>query len=262
MQGRKAPVPPLRGQPSTRKGGKIGRSRVICHILYDTAEKVRQTNKQKGKFFMAGLKKFTLEATKNLIRHNQRTIKNPANVDIDSLRTINNYTLHPDRGISDYKYFVERKAQLYCYNRTDVKVAAGWIVTKPKDFPQEKQREFFKAVYCFLNERYGAENCIQAIVHNDESGQPHLHYVFIPVTKDLKHGGEKICANAVLNKEELRSFHPDLQKYLLDHGIKANVINGITQKNGGNKSVWQMKQERQREREYERAYTVERNSRW
>ncbi|MBU5249551.1 plasmid recombination protein [Coprococcus comes] len=211
---------------------------------------------------MAGLKKFTLEATKNLIRHNQRTIKNPANVDIDSLRTINNYTLHPDRGISDYKYFVERKAQLYCYNRTDVKVAAGWIVTKPKDFPQEKQREFFKAVYCFLNERYGAENCIQAIVHNDESGQPHLHYVFIPVTKDLKHGGEKICANAVLNKEELRSFHPDLQKYLLDHGIKANVINGITQKNGGNKSVWQMKQERQREREYERAYTVERNSRW
>lgn len=79
---------------------------------------------------MAGLKKFTLEATKNLIRHNQRTIQNPSNTDIDSSRTIANYQLHPDRGISDYKYFTERKAELYCYKRNDVKVAAGWIVTK------------------------------------------------------------------------------------------------------------------------------------
>lgn len=211
---------------------------------------------------MAAMKKFTLEATRNLIRHNERTIQNPSNTDIDSAKSLNNYALHPDREMSCYKYFLERKAELYCYKRADVKVTAGWIVTKPTDFPAERQREFFEAVYDFLNERYGTENCIQAIVHLDESGQPHLHYVFIPVTADKKHGGEKICANEVLNAEDLRSFHPDLQKYLLDKGIKANIMTGITKKQGGNKSVWQMKQERDREREHTYDRAQERRSRW
>lgn len=209
---------------------------------------------------MAAMKKFTLEATRNLIRHNERTIQNPSNTDIASSKTISNYALHPDRGMSCYKYFLERKEELYCYKRSDVKVTAGWIVTKPTDFPQENQREFFEAVYNFLIDRYGKENCIQAIVHLDESGQAHLHYVFIPVTEDKKHGREKICANEVLNAEDLRSFHPDLQKYLLDKGIRANIMSGITKKQGGNKSVWQLKQERERERTYDRAQ--ERRSRW
>lgn len=210
---------------------------------------------------MAGVKKFTLEATRNLLRHNERTIKHPSNPDIDPTKTLSNYSLHPDRGMSDYNYFLSRKNQLYCYNRADIKVTAGWIVTKPVDFPTENQELFFRCVYDFLNNRYGIDNCLQAIVHADESGQPHLHYVFIPVTDDKKHGGQKICANEVLNPEELRTFHPDLQKYLLKQGINANVINGITKKQGGNKSVWQMKQERERTRNYERAY--ERSiSRW
>ena len=210
---------------------------------------------------MAGMKKFTLQATRNILRHNERTIQNPSNTDIDSAKTISNYALHPERNMSSYKYFLERKSQIYCYNRDDVKVTAGWIVTQPTDFPKEKQRIFFEAVYNFLNDRYGEENCIQAIVHRDESGQPHLHYMFIPVTEDKKHGGQKICANEVLNAEELRTFHPDLQKYLLNRGIQANVMSGITKKQGGNKTVWQMKQERQRKRDYERAYERS-NSRW
>ena len=60
----------------------------------------------------------------------------------------------------------------------------------------------------------GKENCIQAVVHNDESGQPHLHYCFIPVVPDVKRNGEKICCNELINRTELRNFHPALQKYL------------------------------------------------
>ena len=59
-----------------------------------------------------------------------------------------------------------------------------------------------------------------------------------------KHGGEKICANDVLNKKELRNFHPDLQRHLKNDGIDAKVMTGITKAQGGNKTVDELKAER------------------
>ena len=81
---------------------------------------------------------------------------------------------------------------------------------------------------------------LQAIVHNDEGGQPHMHFLFIPATSDQKHGGEKICANDVLNKTELRNFHPALQKWLIDHDVQANILTGITKAQGGNRTVQEL----------------------
>lgn len=49
---------------------------------------------------------------------------------------------------------------------------------------------------------------------------------------------EKIDANSVLNKIELRNFHPDLQKYLTDHGIEGKVVTGKT---GTNFTVKELK---------------------
>ena len=43
------------------------------------------------------------------------------------------YVLSPDRGMSDYDYFLQRKSELYCYKRDEVKVMSGWVVTAPKD---------------------------------------------------------------------------------------------------------------------------------
>ena len=201
---------------------------------------------------MASIQKFTLSAVVNQLRHIERAIVNPSNVDIDPARSQKNYYLSKNRGISSYEYFLQRKAELYCYNRKDVKVMAGWIITAPKDLPRGEQGEFFQAVYEFLLERYGEKNCIEAIVHNDESGQPHLHYCFIPVVADRKRGGEKICANDVINKKELRNFHPALDKYLRAKGIKAKVLTGITRMQGGNRSVAEMKRERIYDRKIER----------
>lgn len=204
---------------------------------------------------MASVKKFTQSAVVNMLRHNARTIENPSNEDIDADKSNLNYALSPYRGQSDYDYFMERKSQLYCYGRNDVKVMAGWIVTAPKDLDKDEYETFFKLSYDFLENRYGRENVIQAVVHNDESGQPHLHFNFIPVVVDKKHGGEKICCNDVLNRKELRSFHPDLNHYLKERGIECSVISGITREQGGNKTVLQLKQER--ELEIERKIEVE-----
>lgn len=213
---------------------------------------------------MASVKKFTESAVVNQLRHIERTIAHPENMDIEKDRTVQNYSLLPQREISSYEYYRQRKSELYCYNRADVKVMAGWIVTALKDLPMSEMEKFFNVTYEFLSERYGEKNCVQAVVHNDEGGQPHIHFLFIPAAADKKHGGEKICANDVLNKAELRNFHSALQKYLLDYGVQANILTGITKAQGGNRTVRELKQENTKNRWHSREYdkTEERGRRW
>ena len=108
-------------------------------------------------------------------------------------------------------------------------------------------------------------------------GQPHISIDFIPVMKrgdvyvksyDMKTGDikrtattkikdgyeEKICANERLNRYELHTFHTDLQGYLIDHGIKGNILNGSTR--DGNWTVEQLKSGMKAE--YERLKELER----
>ena len=190
---------------------------------------------------MASVKKFTEKAVVNQLRHNERTIANPANTDIDRSRSAQNYSLI-NHGMSCYDYYKQRKGELYCYKREDVKTLAGWVVTAPKDLPANERVPFFQLVHEFLCGRYGERNCVQSIVHADESGQPHIHWLFIPATEDKKHGGEKICANDVINRKDLRNFHDDLQTFLNKKGIHGTVKSGVTQARGGNRTVKQLKQ--------------------
>ena len=61
---------------------------------------------------------------------------------------------------------------------------------------------------------------------------------------------EKLCARDVLNKKELQNFHKDLQNYLDEVGIPANVHTGITKRNGGNMTVKQLKMQREHLRQH------------
>lgn len=207
---------------------------------------------------MASVKKFTAKAVKNLLRHNNREIVNDRNKYIDKRKTSQNYSLTPDRGsLTEFEYFKVRKAQVHCHNRSDVITVAGWICPLPPEVTEaEQQKEFFQLTYSFLQDRYGMENVIQATVHYDECisvmrrsgngdllydvngqpecdyllGRPHLHFVFIPVTRDEnpRHSQrEKICAKEVLGPQELRRFHADYQRYLDAHGMKARVVNRL-----------------------------------
>ena len=202
---------------------------------------------------MASVKKFAENEVQYQLRHNQRTIKHSSNHQIDPERLEQDYVLSPDRGMTEYDYFQQRKSELYCYNRSDVKVMAGWIVTAPQDLDPARYDDFFCASYDFMANRYGEENVVQAIVHDDEGGQPHLHFCFIPVEEDLKHEQDyKICANDVLDRRELRNFHPDLQRYLNEHGLEdAHVMTGVTKRQGGNRTVAQLKVEREQEYQQE-----------
>lgn len=205
---------------------------------------------------MASVQKFTDKAIVNQIRHIERTIKNPSNEDIDTTKKNLDYLLI-DRGISSYDYYKQRLSECYVMNRGDVNTAFGWVVTCPEDIPPEKEEEFFENCFDFLNERYGVENCISCAVHKDESGRAHMHYLGMPVVADPKHEqGVKINCHSVIDRKELRNFHPDLDRFLRNRGMSCGVYTGVTAKQGGNRTVKEMKAERavQRERSRERVW--------
>ena len=205
---------------------------------------------------MACVEKFTMSAVVNQLRHIERTIATPSNPDIDPTRSYKNYSLIEPREISSYDYFLKRKQELYCYNRDDVKVMAGWVVTAPADLASEQEHLFFEKTSQFLQERYGRENTIQSIVHYDESGRPHLHHYFIPASYDAKHNRYKICAAEVLTPLELRNFHPALDRFLKGAGINCSVITGITREIGGSISVEDLKKaEKILEHKHQRGFT-------
>lgn len=240
---------------------------------------------------MASSEKFTDGAVCNQIRHCNREIENDRNKDIDPNRTHLNYSLTPKRDMTEFEYYKHRKSELYCYNRADVKTMVGWIVTAPKELKtKEEEKAFFESTYKFLENRYGKENVISATVHYDEGkmekvknrwgeyeknengeiktelvlGRPHLHFNFIPVSKDNnpKHiQEEKICCNDVMTKIELQHFHTDLSKAT----NCPYVLNGSTKAQGRNYTVAEMKEryeinkELERLREIERKYKIEHN---
>ncbi|MCS8600201.1 mobilization protein [Leuconostoc citreum] len=78
-----------------------------------------------------------------------------------------------------------------------------------------------------MNDRYGQENAVAAVVHYDET-TPHLHYAFVPVVFDDKKSRDKVSAKEVLTRHDLQTFHEDLDQDLkkvlpfYEHGILNN----------------------------------------
>ena len=179
----------------------------------------------------------------------------------------------------EYEHYKELKEQFYCYNRKDVNTMVSIVVTLPKEIKDpETEERFFRGVAEFLTKRYG--NTVSITVHKDEGkhfknsessmgqkintiserneGRPHLHYTFIPTVK-INHAAlakkknpvkemfnytEKICAKERINRQDLLTLHPEMNKYLNDEcGISCNLNSGITREQGGNKSVAQLKKE-------------------
>ena len=104
---------------------------------------------------MASVEKFSAGAVRNQLRHNRREIEHSSNLDIDPSRQGQDYVLSPDRGMTEYDYFKQRISQLYVYNRNDIKVMAGWVVTAPQNLDPKRYDDFFCSTYDFLENRYG-----------------------------------------------------------------------------------------------------------
>lgn len=164
---------------------------------------------------MAHLKKNTRGAVPGLAVHFERKTDHHTNKEIDVSKTYLNQDLMTD-GSNMLSRFSARLNDVYCMKRDDVKALATWIVTLPEELseaPHEQQSAFFEATTNFLNDRYGQENAVAAVVHYDET-TPHLHYAFVPVVFDDKKSRYKVSAKEVLTRQDLQSFHEDLDQDL------------------------------------------------
>ena len=182
---------------------------------------------------MAHAEKFTKSAIFGIANHIERKTENHSNKDIDISRTKDNYSLLNDN--SDLiTRLNNRLAEVHVYNRADVNVMVDWVVTLPNELKEataEQQREFFINTHDFMTNRYGGlKNVVSSEIHVDET-TPHLHFAFIPVVFDEKRQQERVQANKVIDRTELRVFHDDLHAYLLKNipGIyKKGILNDKT----------------------------------
>ena len=164
---------------------------------------------------MAHLKKNTRGSVPGLAVHFERQTDHHTNKEIDVSKSYLNQDLMAD-GSDMLSRFNERLNDVYCMKRDDVKALATWIVTLPEELaeaPYEQQSAFFEATTNFLNERYGQENAVAAVVHYDETTL-HLHYAFVPVVFDDKKSRYKVSAKEVLTRQDLQTFHEDLDQHL------------------------------------------------
>lgn len=164
---------------------------------------------------MAHVQKFSKSAVAGLSSHIERKTLNHSNEDINTDKSHLNYDLCEKEGNMNER-LSDRLEDVHCLNRADVKVMADWILTLPqnlKEIPEESQKQFFEQSYEFLSDRYGKENVLSAMVHNDET-TPHMHFAFTPVTFDEKKQHNKVSAKEVLTRQDLKTFHQDLDKHL------------------------------------------------
>ncbi|MBU7538439.1 plasmid recombination protein [Leuconostoc lactis] len=164
---------------------------------------------------MAHLKKNTRGSVPGLAVHFERKTDHHSNKEIDVSKSYLNQDLMAD-GSDMLSRFNGRLNDVYCMKRDDVKALATWIVTLPEELaeaPHDQQSAFFEATTNFLNDRYGQENAVAAVVHYDET-TPHLHYAFVPVVFDSKKSRDKVSAKEVLTRHDLQTFHADLDQDL------------------------------------------------
>ena len=194
---------------------------------------------------MAHIEKFNRAAIGHMLAHYDRGAERIGNECVDRTRSHLNYNLAAELQPKRQGDFIKQRcSEVKVQNRKDVNLMCTWIVTVPKDLPENEHEQFFKTTFDFLSDRYGKENVISAYVHMDET-TPHMHFAFIPVVPDKKKQGKfKVSAKERINRFELCSFHFELEQALstaLGHSV--GILNGATK--DGNKSVTRLKRESQ-----------------
>lgn len=93
---------------------------------------------------------------------------------------------------------------------------------KKTEYVLECSKPFFECATQFFQQRYGKENVINATVHLDEKGAPHMHLGLVPVTED-----GRLSAKSIFTKQELRELQTDFADTIgvifgLERGIEGS----------------------------------------
>jgi regulator of replication initiation timing len=195
---------------------------------------------------MAHMMKHTKASCGHIFAHFDRRAEHISNENLDRERTHLNYNLATHQQMNQGEFVRQRCSEVRCQNRKDINVMVSWVITAPKDLPEQEHRAFFKASYDFCKERYGEENVVSAYVHMDEV-TPHMHFAFVPIVQDKKRGGYKVSAKECVNRNDLQTYHKNLEQYVSRKlGHEVGILNEATKE--GNKSIEELKRQSATER--------------
>lgn len=171
-------------------------------------------------FGIIRMQKFKMTDVQGIQKHNQRQGISKSNTDIDYESSNKNYDLLNDENL---KYESEIKQQIgervKRKTRANSVVLSEFMVTASPDFMKslsaEEQKKYFEESLDFIQERYGKENTLYAVVHHDEK-TPHMHVGVIPITED-----ERLSAKDIFNRVELQNLQTEFPEHMKKSGFEV-----------------------------------------
>lgn len=141
-------------------------------------------------------------------KENERDeIYEASNPQIDSERTKYNY--HTFARYCTYTGFINKRIDelnLSTKPRKDAVLMASFVIGSDGEFfkglTQAEQERFFYECTRYFAEKYGKENIISAVVHNDET-TPHLHLNLMPIRNG------RLCCKDLFNRTELTKLQTE-----------------------------------------------------
>lgn len=211
---------------------------------------------------MAKMKKYSdPKIIKLVLGHNGREHEQYKNSDIKNEWTKFNMKMEFEDGLTPYQRYKKILSDSYNYGnrqntvklceiyvalpKFDNDARLGW--SRNKDFLFQDMDNYYKTgekttiftqqyldflhtnfteIYQFFKSQYGNENIVDANIHLDEKGQPHMHFTFVPTVKEQKSKRNKevvrkLCCKKIWNKAHFANFHANLRDYL-NHNENLN----------------------------------------
>jgi Plasmid recombination enzyme len=178
------------------------------------------------------------EQAQSAAHHNYRTQDTP-NAD-PALQHLNQELINQDQR-SYWDLANERIAELQLprLRKDAVRVVEILLTASEEKFPKDpatgqradiRGSQWVKDNLDFLQKRYGAQNVIGCMLHQDES-TPHLHAMVVPITQEQRlHKGEKVGATERLSARDLfspvalRQLQTDYAQAMAPYGLKRGVM--------------------------------------
>ena len=162
-----------------------------------------------------------------------------------------NYNLCPRRGLEQIDFIRQRTTEARTLKRDDVNVMCSWVVTLPEyrhhnqnlHIAQTKSRS--KGCSLSVPIAFSATATESRMSYRRMSIRTKKRRIctfFVPVTEDKKRGGEKVSAKEVITKNDLKTFHTDLERHLDSfRDWHFEVVNEATK--DGNKEIAELKKQ-------------------
>ena len=167
-----------------------------------------------------------------LQRHNERQPGGRhGNKNIDDARTKDNiFLIEDDRKLNkrvEDTIVKNRNKGLKGVRQNAVRMVEGTVQLSGKvlDEPEERQVEILKDSFEYLQDVFGKDNFVSAVIHLDET-TPHLHFDFVPIEDG------RLTAKTIISPNRLKKYQSDFLKHLQDNNPDLNFQRGTGEYNG------------------------------